>query len=179
MSDIAPADPAGKKQRRGRPFERGVSGNPKGRPRGSRNRAGILATALAAISDDDLVAIVTMLVAQAKNGDMSAIRILLDRLVPVPRARAVTLNLPSLADGYGRSKATALAAVLDAVAAGDIDPGEAAIIADLVEKVGDASHNCGGLLPPRPLTKKQRERLKEQQADPWLTLKPWPRLELK
>jgi hypothetical protein len=62
--------------------------------------------------------------------------------------------------------------VLDAVAAGDIDPGEASIIADLVEKTGDAVSNCGGFLPPPPLTKEQREHAAKLQLDGWPTLKP-------
>jgi hypothetical protein len=36
----APADTTAKKQRRGRPFRPGQSGNPKGRPKGARNRLG-------------------------------------------------------------------------------------------------------------------------------------------
>jgi hypothetical protein len=36
----AAADTTGKKQPRGRPFKRGQSGNPKGRPKGARNRLG-------------------------------------------------------------------------------------------------------------------------------------------
>jgi hypothetical protein len=121
----------------GRPFRAGQSGNPAGKPKGCRNRAGIL---LDAINDDDLAAIVTTLVTQAKVGDMTAIKILLDRLVPAPRARAVELKLPSLADGSCRSKAAALAAVLNAMAAGQIDPAEAEVIAGLVETTAEAAH---------------------------------------
>jgi hypothetical protein len=130
----APADNAGKKQR-GRPFVPGASGNPGGKPKGCRNRAGVL---LDAINDADLAAIVTKLVTQAKSGDMTAIKILLDRLVPPPRACAITLNLPDLRDGTARSKAAALVAVLDAMAAGQIDPSEAAVIAGLIETTANA-----------------------------------------
>jgi hypothetical protein len=140
MSDNAHADNAGRKQR-GRPFTPGVSGNPGGKPKGCRNRAGVL---LEAISDADLAAVVTKLVTQAKAGDMTAIKILLDRLIPPPRARAVTLDLPSLADGNAKSRAAALAAVLDAMAAGQIDPSQAEMIAGLVETTARASENCGG-----------------------------------
>jgi hypothetical protein len=169
MSDTAPAN-AGQKQGRGR-FRKGESGNPAGRKPGVRNRATVL---LEAIADADIAAIMAKIVEKAKAGDATAAKILLDRLMPVPRQRAVTLALPPLKNGTGREKACALAAVLDAVAAGDIDPVEAGIIASLVEKVGDASHDCGGLLPPPPLTAEQRARLKEQtEADTWPRLKPW------
>jgi len=170
MSDTTPAN-AGQKQQAGR-FQKGKSGNPAGKRPGTRNRATLL---LEAIKDADLAAIVAKIVEKAKGGDAVAAKLLLDRIAPVPRTRAIMLNLPSLADGSGRSKAVALAAVLDAVAVGAIAPDEASIIAGLVEKVGDASFNCGGLLPPPPLTKEQRARLKElkEQAGNWPILKPW------
>ncbi len=167
MSNTAPAN-AGQKQRRGR-FRKGESGNPTGRKPGVRNRATVL---LEAITDADLAAIVTRLVTEAKAGDMTAIRILLDRLVPVPRARAVSIALPSLADGRASSKAACLAAVLDHLASGDIDPGEASIIAGVVEKAGDAARNSGGFPPLAPLTKEQREHAK-QLADNWPMLRPF------
>src|SRR5262249_8905264 len=138
---------SGVRKQRGRPFTPGVSGNPGGKRPGCRNRAGIL---LDAINDDDLQAIVAKLVTQAKAGDMTAIKILLDRLVPPPRARAVTLDLPSLADGYGKSKAAALVAVLEAVSAGQIDPTEGEVIAGLVETTAKAAQNCGGFEPRPP-----------------------------
>jgi Family of unknown function (DUF5681) len=145
------AEIAGGNQRRrgsGRPFRPGQSGNPAGKPKGCRNRAGIL---LDAISDADLAAVVARLLAEAKAGDLTAIKILLDRLVPPPRARTVKLDLPSLAKGTARSKAAALAAVLDAMAAGEIDPSEAEVIAGLVEIASEAAGNCGGLGPWPPL----------------------------
>lgn len=148
-----------KQRRRGRPFQRGASGNPAGRPPGARNRGTLL---LAAISDGDLHAIREKVVEMAKAGDLVAAKLIFDRVVPVPRARTVTLALPSMKSGSGREKARALTAVLEAVAAGEIEPGEAAIIADLVEKVGVASHNCCGLEDPPPVTKAQRARFKEQ-----------------
>jgi hypothetical protein len=75
---------------------------------------------------------------------LTAIKILLDRLVPPSRCRAVTLDLPALNAGTARSKASALGAVLDAMAAGQIDPIEAEAIARLVEATAAAAGNCGG-----------------------------------
>jgi ribosomal protein L17 len=99
---------------------------------------------LESISDHDLKAIVDKLVTEAKSGDLAAIKILLDRLIPPPRCRAVALDLPPLNAGTARSKASALGAVLEAMAAGQIDPAEAEAIARLVEATAEAAQNCGG-----------------------------------
>jgi hypothetical protein len=53
------------------PFEKGESGNPAGRPPGSRNRATLLMESLMA---DDAEAIGRKAVAMAKEGDLAAIR---------------------------------------------------------------------------------------------------------
>jgi hypothetical protein len=136
---------------RKRTSDLGISPRSRGAAHWQPRRAGIL---LDAINDDDLAAIVTKLVTQAKTGDMTAIKILFDRLAPSPRARVVTLDLPSLVEGTSRSKASALTAVLDAMAAGRIDPSEAEVIAGLVEMTAEAVQNCGGL---KPLTAEQIE----------------------
>jgi hypothetical protein len=62
-------------EQRGRPFERGVSGNPAGRPKGARNRTSLMAEAL---TDSDAVAITRAVAAEAKRGDMVAARLVLD-----------------------------------------------------------------------------------------------------
>jgi hypothetical protein len=68
------------------PFEKGQSGNPAGRPRGSRNRAAILFENLL---EGDSEAIARKAIELAKEGDIAAIRICLDRL-PRP-ARSIRL----------------------------------------------------------------------------------------
>ena len=79
-----PAENAAREQRpHGKPFRKGTSGNPAGKPKGTRNKATVL---LEAISDDDLSAIVKELVTKAKSGDLTAIKILLDRLIPPLRS---------------------------------------------------------------------------------------------
>jgi hypothetical protein len=135
-----PAENTAQEQRkRGRPFQKGMSGNPGGKPTGTRNKATLL---LDGISDDDLKAIVDKLVAEAKSGDLIAIKILLDRLIPPPRCRAVALDLPPLNAGTARSKASALGAVLEAMAAGQIDTAEAEAIARLIQVTAEAAQNC-------------------------------------
>ena len=59
------------------PFEKGESGNPAGRAPGSRNRATLLMESLMA---DDAEAIGRKAVEMAKEGDLAAIRLCVDRL---------------------------------------------------------------------------------------------------
>jgi hypothetical protein len=61
---------------RGRPFEPGQSGNPKGRPKGARNNATILAEALL---DGEANAITRKLIETPLRGDTTALRLCLDR----------------------------------------------------------------------------------------------------
>jgi hypothetical protein len=83
----------------------GQSGNPKGRPAGSRNRVTIVA--LAAM-EEGADAIARKVVGMAKAGDMSAARLVLERLVPPAKERPIFLALPSTetADGHRRSAAS-------------------------------------------------------------------------
>ena len=76
---------------RGRPFERGKSGNPKGRPKGSRNQATLLAEQLL---DGEAEALVRKLINSALEGDTGALRMCLDRLVAPKRERRIAFELP-------------------------------------------------------------------------------------
>ena len=106
----------------------GQSGNPKGRPPGSRNRVTLVA--LVAM-EEGADAIAKKIVEMAKQGDMSAARLVLERLVPPAKERPILLTLPDTSSADGVAKAQA--AILQAVAAGDILPGEAATLAGIVE----------------------------------------------
>ena len=59
------------------PYQKGECGNLSGRPRGSRNRATLLMESLLA---DDAEAIGRKAIEMAKQGDMAAIRLCMDRL---------------------------------------------------------------------------------------------------
>jgi Family of unknown function (DUF5681) len=110
------------------PFEKGESGNPAGRPRGSRNRATLLMEGLLA---DDAEAIGRKAIAMAKQGDMAAIRLCMDRLAPVRKGEPVAFELPPL-DKPADSVAAA-AEIVAAVAAGELTPSEAAELAKVVD----------------------------------------------
>jgi Family of unknown function (DUF5681) len=82
-----------KRAGRGRPFEKGRSGNPAGRPRGSTNRATKSAVAML---DGEAEALTRKAVELALGGDASALRLCLERIVGPRRGRPVELALPAI-----------------------------------------------------------------------------------
>ena len=70
-------------------FKAGQSGNPQGRPK-DKTPATILRKAIA----DDMPAVLAVIIQQAKDGDMAAAKLLLDRICPAlkPQAQTVELN---------------------------------------------------------------------------------------
>jgi Family of unknown function (DUF5681) len=81
------------KKGRGRPFPKGQSGNPGGRPRGSSNRA---TRAAEMLLDGEATALTRKAVELALAGDQAALRLCLDRTVAPRRERAVELALPPI-----------------------------------------------------------------------------------
>lgn len=111
-----------RREGRGR-FAAGNPGGP-GRPRGERSR---LAAALDAVAAADAEAVLASLLAAAKNGDVAAARVVLDRLWPPPKGRAVELALPPVGDATGL--VGALAGLVAAMADGRVSPDEARTVA--------------------------------------------------
>jgi Family of unknown function (DUF5681) len=109
---------------RGRPFEKGRSGNPLGRRVGCRNRTTIAAEALLAGEAETLT---RRAVELALVGDPIALRLCIERILPQCRERAVKFALPPI------ESAGAMKAVTSALAGGMITPGEAATIAAVVD----------------------------------------------
>lgn len=103
------------------------AGNP-GRPRGSRNKASVLAEKL---MSEDAEGVVNAVLTAAKGGDMAAARLVLDRLCPARKDNPVSFELPAIETA--RDAATAMAAILRAVADGSVTPGEGEAVAKLVE----------------------------------------------
>lgn len=115
-------------KQRGKPFEPGKSGNPAGKPRGARNKATMAALALL---DGESEVLMRKAIDLAKNGDLAALRLCLERIVPPAKDRTVNITLPTITDASDLPKITG--ALLDAVSCGEIGPGEAATLAKLVE----------------------------------------------
>jgi hypothetical protein len=135
MSDkIVPPPPARGRQRL---FQPGELGNPAGRRPGSRNKATLAA---ATLLDGGALGLSRRAVEAALAGDMLAMKLCLERVLPRCHERPVTFSLPSLAAGNGeidepspQNVSRAMSAVTTALACGEITPGEAATIAGVFE----------------------------------------------
>jgi hypothetical protein len=112
----------------GRRFQKGASGNPNGRKKGTRNQVTVLAEKL---MNDDAEAIVRAVLGAAREGDMTAAKIVLDRIAPIRKGRPLTFVMPSISTAADVTKA--LAAVAKLMAAGDLTPEEASSVVAVIE----------------------------------------------
>lgn len=103
------------------------AGNP-GRPKGARHKTTL---AVQALLEGEAEFITRACVEAAKNGDMTAIRLVLERLLPPAKERPVVISLPDVRTAEGA--ADAQAAILSAVAKGELLPGEGTTLASIVE----------------------------------------------
>jgi hypothetical protein len=115
-------------QRSGHLFQPGQSGNPKGREKGSRN---VTTLALEALLDGQATALTQKAINLALTGDLAALRICLDRILPPRKDRPLTFHFPEITNAAEAVKT--MSAILAAVASGEITPTEASEIGKLVD----------------------------------------------
>ena len=99
-----------------------------GRAEGSRNKATI---ALEKMLADDGADVVKAVIEKAKDGDMTAARLVLDRVVPVRRGRPIEIKLPQITTPA--DVLAALSATIGQMAAGEITPDEAAVVTGVLD----------------------------------------------
>jgi hypothetical protein len=109
---------------RGRPFAKGNAG----RKLGSRNRATTLADALVKGEEEELV---RKGIELAKAGDPQMLKFFLDRILP--KERPVKFDLPPIENR--RDLVAAYAAIVKAVGAGELSPGEGSAVAALLSSI--------------------------------------------
>jgi hypothetical protein len=105
-----------------------TSGNP-GRPRGARHKATVAALELL---DGEAEALSRKAVELALEGDTTALRLCLERIAPPRRDTPVSLSLPELKNAG--DALSAINAIVQAVANGELTPTEGSGLADLIEK---------------------------------------------
>ena len=110
------------------PFEPGQSGNPAGKAKGTRNKVTL---AIEALLDGEAEALTRKAIELAKAGDMAALRLCMDRLAPPRKDRLVMFELPTITCAADAVKASA--ALVAAVAVGDLTPAEAGELGKLIE----------------------------------------------
>lgn len=114
----------------GKAFEPGQSGNPAGRPKGARSQTTL---AMEAILEGEAEALTRKAIEMALDGDGPALRLCLDRLCPPRKDRPVLFALPPIATAADAVKASA--ALVAAVAEGELTPSEATDFGKLIETV--------------------------------------------
>ena len=110
------------------PFEPGKSGNPAGRPAGSRNAATL---AMDALIDGETDAITRKCIELAKAGDGPALRLCMERLGPPRKERSVSFAMPAI--DKPADCITAMAAIFKGVADGELTPGEAESLSKILD----------------------------------------------
>ena len=101
---------------RGRPFS---AGNP-GRPLGARHR---VTRAVEALLEGQHEALTQSAISKALEGDGVALRLCLDRIAPPRKDAPISIILPPVSSAA--DAVVASSALLDAVATGEVTPGEA------------------------------------------------------
>jgi hypothetical protein len=114
---------------KGKPiWKPGQSGNPSGRPVGSRNKTSL---AIEALLDGEGENLTRKAIELAQSGDMQALRLCLERLCPPRKDRPITFALPAIT---GMADVVpAQSALLAAVASGEVTPAEAGEVSKLLD----------------------------------------------
>ena len=109
-------------------FKKGQSGNPKGRPKGARHKTTV---AVEVLLDGEAEAITRKAIEKAKQGDMIAIRLCMDRIAPQRKDRHIAFGLPMMETA--KDAAVAAASIVKNVAEGELTPSEAGELMKIVE----------------------------------------------
>jgi hypothetical protein len=118
-------EPATKKQNS--KFIKGVSGNPAGRTPGSKNKATMAALVLLR---GEAVALTRVAINAALGGDLTALKICMERLIPAAKDMPTDCVLPKVETITDLPKITS--GLLDAVSSGNMGPSEAEKIVKIV-----------------------------------------------
>jgi hypothetical protein len=109
-------------------WRKGQSGNPAGRPLGSRNRASL---EMEGLLEGAVPRLTQQAIDRALEGSDNALKLCMQRVLPVMRSRPVAIALP--AGATAEEVAAAMSETVRSMGAGEISPGEAADIIQVLE----------------------------------------------
>jgi hypothetical protein len=109
-------------------WAKGQSGNIKGKPRGSLNKVTL---AIQSLLDGEGEALTRKAIELAKDGDLTAIKLCLDRILPPRKSRTINVDLPAVDTCAGVSQAQAV--IVRVVAEGEITPDEGSTLSSILE----------------------------------------------
>ncbi len=109
-------------------FAKGVSGNPKGKIKGTKN---LVTRAAEAMLDGEADKLTRKAIEMALSGDSFALRLCLERIIPPRKDRPLNFPLPAI--GSAADAALLMGSLLQAVADGKITPFEASEVTKLVD----------------------------------------------
>lgn len=118
---------AGELQAKGR-FQKGCSGNPRGKAKGIKNRATLAAEQLL---QGELESICRRLIQEATAGNMQAIKMILDRVLPPKRNSYISFKLPDLDDSSG--VLSAIDYVMKALSRGNLSVEDAEALTKMID----------------------------------------------
>ena len=109
-------------------FKPGQSGNPAGKPKGTRNATTL---ALETLLDGQASALTQKAINLAPAGDMAALRLCLDRILPPRKDSPMAFDLPEMKTV--NDAVLAMGALVKAVGQGDLTPAEAGELTKMVQ----------------------------------------------
>ena len=125
--------PAKRNAQHPKKWKKGVSGNPAGRPLGSRHKTTL---AVEALLDGEAEGLTRKAVDMAMAGDTTALRLCIERVAPVRKGRPVKIDFGPLDGSSGL--AGAMSAIIASMGRGELSPEEAQSMAGVIDAAGAA-----------------------------------------
>ena len=123
---------AGKMQTSNR-FQKGQSGNPKGKVKGTKNKA---TRFIESLMQSELNNIGEKLIELAVTGNLQAIKLVLDRVMPPKTSRSIEIEMPKIENSTDALQA--ISTVIYAVGQGELTPSEGEAMTKIIQSFTQA-----------------------------------------